>query len=241
MKSLFSSVRVFFIKHLPYAFYMVPARMLITNHKPKESRGIVPTRILNGPFMGSMNMPGISLSLLNLTNVAEECPFVDTSKLAEFLDAPHNSVAWPATSQVYPLPEKLANRKREDKFVDVEEEKKEEVTGGPQLFGTCLLYWDVLMARLILLGLGNEELIRKAMKQAAEDVLASEPKLTKWDTVSSYLFQNLFVISLNTFLVGRLSVTVTVEKHVPLVPKRPLKLSNKALALTANLSTFSES
>ncbi|KAE8541547.1 dihydroxyacetone kinase [Cryptococcus gattii VGV] len=129
-----------------------------------ESRGIVPTRILNGPFMGSMNMPGISLSLLNLTNVAEECSFVDTSKLIGFLDAPHNSVAWPATSQIYPLPEKLANRKREDKFVDVEEEKKEEVTGGPQLFG-------------------DKELIRKAMKQAAEDVLASEPKLTKWDTI----------------------------------------------------------
>lgn len=104
-----------------------------------ESRGIIPTRILNGPFMGSMNMPGISLSLLNLTNVAEECSFVDTSKLIGFLDAPHNSVAWPATSQIYPLPEKLANRKREDKFVDAEEEKKEEITGGPQLFGKCLV------------------------------------------------------------------------------------------------------
>lgn len=122
-----------------------PYGVLIGNDKTTESRGIVPTRILNGPFMGSMNMPGISLSLLNLTNVAEECSFVDTSKLIGFLDAPHNSVAWPATSQIYPLPEKLANRKREDKFVDVEEEKKEEVTGGPQLFGTCsVFYADVL-------------------------------------------------------------------------------------------------
>lgn len=40
------------------------------------------------------------------------------------------------------------------------------------------------MARLILLGLGDKQFILKAMKQAAEDVLASEPKLTKWDTVS---------------------------------------------------------
>lgn len=96
--------------------------------------------------MGSMNMPGISLSLLNLTNVAEECSFVDTSKLIGFLDAPHNSVAWPATSQIYPLPEKLANRKREDKFVDVEEEKKEEVTGGPQLFGTCSVFYGNVLA-----------------------------------------------------------------------------------------------
>lgn len=97
------------------------------------------------------------------------------------------------------------------------------------------------MARLILLGLGDKQFILKAMKQAAEDVLASEPKLTKWDTVSLYLFHYLLVIKPNTFLAGRLSVTVTVEKHVPLVPKRPLKLLNKALALTANWSTFSES
>lgn len=41
--------------------------------------------------------------------------------------------------------------------------------------------------RLIPLGVGDKELIRKAMKQAAEDVLASEPKLTKWDTVCPYL------------------------------------------------------
>lgn len=96
-------------------------------------------------------------------------------------------------------------------------------------------------ARLISLGVGDKELIRKAMKQAAEDVLASEPKLTKWDTVCPYLSQRLLVTSLNTFLVGRLSVMVTVEKHVPLVPRRPLKLSKKALAPTANWSTFSES
>lgn len=95
--------------------------------------------------------------------------------------------------------------------------------------------------RLIPLGVGDKELIRKAMKQAAEDVLASEPKLTKWDTVCLYLSQSLLVTSLNTFLVGRLSVMVTVEKHVPLVPRRPLKLSKKALAPTANWSTFSES
>ncbi|ODN82872.1 dihydroxyacetone kinase [Cryptococcus amylolentus CBS 6039] len=129
-----------------------------------ETRNIIPVRILNGPFMGSMNMPGISLSLLNLSNVAAENNFVSVPKLLEFLDAPHNSVAWPATSQIYPLPEHLKNRKREDKFIDVEEEKKEENIGGPELFG-------------------NKEFIQKAMKFAGDDVLALEPKLTKWDTI----------------------------------------------------------
>ncbi|WWD07286.1 dihydroxyacetone kinase [Kwoniella europaea PYCC6329] len=129
-----------------------------------ESRNIIPIRILQGPFMGSMNMPGISLSLLNLTNVAAENSFVSTSRLLELLDAPHNSPAWPATSQRYPLPEGLRNRKREDAFTEVEEEKEEVYTGG---------------AKLIV----DPKPIQQAMKTAAENILALEPQLTKWDTI----------------------------------------------------------
>ncbi|KAK6906553.1 dihydroxyacetone kinase [Kwoniella mangroviensis CBS 8507] len=129
-----------------------------------ESRNIIPVRILQGPFMGSMNMPGISLSLLNLTNVAAENSFVSTSRLLELLDAPHNSPAWPATSQRYPLPEGLRNRKREDAFTEVEEEKEEVYTGG---------------AKLVV----DPKPIQQAMKTAAENVLALEPQLTKWDTI----------------------------------------------------------
>ncbi|WVR08631.1 dihydroxyacetone kinase [Kwoniella sp. DSM 27419] len=129
-----------------------------------EDRNIVPVRILNGPFMGSMNMPGISLSLLNLTNVSADCGFVSTERLIELLDAPHNSVAWPATSQIYPLPDKLKNRKRADQFTEVEEEREEIETGGASLAG-------------------DKDLIQKAMKIAADDVLALEPQLTRWDTI----------------------------------------------------------
>ncbi|WVQ95651.1 dihydroxyacetone kinase [Kwoniella sp. CBS 9459] len=129
-----------------------------------ESRDIIPVRILNGPFMGSMNMPGISLSLLNLNNVAADCPFVNTDRLLELLDAPHNSVAWPATSQIYPLPEGLRGRKREEQFTEVEEEREEIETGGAQL-------------------LADGDKIRNAMKIAADDVLALEPQLTRWDTI----------------------------------------------------------
>jgi hypothetical protein len=32
----------------------------------------------------------------------------------------------------------------------------------------------------------SPELIQKSMKQAAEDVIALEPKLTEWDTVSPF-------------------------------------------------------
>ena len=105
---------------------------LIRLMKTFRVRGIVPVRIVQGCFMTSMNMPGISLSLLNLTNVAAECSFTSTTKLLELLDAPHNSPAWPANQGVYPLPEKLKNRKRQDRFVEVEKEE-EIVSTGPRL------------------------------------------------------------------------------------------------------------
>jgi dihydroxyacetone kinase len=100
-----------------------------------EARGIVPKRIFNGPFMGSMNMPGISLSLLNLTNIAEECSFTSTAHLLELIDAPHNTPAWPATQNIYPVPPHLAQRKRADMFTEVEQEVKVVHADGPKMIG----------------------------------------------------------------------------------------------------------
>jgi dihydroxyacetone kinase len=85
--------------------------------------------------MGSMNMPGVSLSLLNLTNIAEECSFTSTSHLLELIDAPHNTPGWPATQNMYPVPPNLASRKRADQFIEVEKEEKVVHTGGPKLIG----------------------------------------------------------------------------------------------------------
>ena len=83
--------------------------------------------------MGSMNMPGISLTLLNLSNVSEECN-IPASKLLEMLDAPHNSPAWPQTSGIYPLPQEL-KRSRKDAWVDIEKEEKVVKKGGKQILG----------------------------------------------------------------------------------------------------------
>lgn len=71
--------------------------------------------------MGSMNMPGVSLTLLNLTNVSAETN-LPVSRLLELIDAPHNSPAWP--SQPTPVSTKLAGRKRQDAWVDVAKEEK---------------------------------------------------------------------------------------------------------------------
>lgn len=82
--------------------------------------------------MTSLNMPGISLSLLNLTNISSECSIVSVGRLLDFLDAPHNSPGWPAIP-IRPVPGKLDQRKREDKFTEVEKEEKQVPLEGPKL------------------------------------------------------------------------------------------------------------
>ncbi|KAL7422835.1 hypothetical protein Q5752_002131 [Cryptotrichosporon argae] len=129
-----------------------------------ERRGIVPVRIFNGPFMGSLNMPGLSVSLLNLTNVAS-LTAVSTARLVELIDAPHTSFAWPATQGVYPLPPPVAGRTRADAYAEEAEAK----AAAPPYAGPKL---NVAPHSL-----------REAMRAAAHDVLALEPDLTRWDTI----------------------------------------------------------
>lgn len=130
--------------------------------------------------MGSMNMPGVSLSLLNLTNIAEECSFTSTSHLLELIDAPHNTPGWPATQNMYPVPANLASRKRADQFIEVEKEEKVVHTGGPKLIGTSAQAVEMLVLTLVV----DAQAFREAMKVASDDTIALEPDLTRWDTVS---------------------------------------------------------
>ena len=84
-----------------------------------------------------MNMPGISLSLLNLTNVADECSKITTVEhLIELIDAPHSSVSWPATQNVYPVPKAVANRTRQEQYAEEPQEEKKVEEGGPKVPGT---------------------------------------------------------------------------------------------------------
>lgn len=127
-----------------------------------ETEGIFPARVFCGPFTTSLNAPGFSLSLLNLTSVSQATSSsIDT--LLELVDAPHSSAAWQTST--YPAPGNLASRKRTEKFVDVPAEAKAKEEAGPTL--------PV-----------DPEYLQKILKAGAEAVLASEPDLTKWDTVS---------------------------------------------------------
>ncbi|ORY31220.1 Dak1 domain-domain-containing protein [Naematelia encephala] len=135
-----------------------------------EIKSIIPVRIYQGTFMGSMNMPGLSISLLNLTNVSVDCPEFQVDTLLDLLDAPHTSFAWPATQNIYPLPDALRTRTRADLFTEVKQEEKEttqnipDEPSGPKLQA-------------------SPKHIQEAMTAAAEDIIALEPKLTEWDTI----------------------------------------------------------
>ena len=103
----------------------------------ERSAKIVPVRIYNGSFMTTLNAIGFSLSLLNVTQIAQEvCITVD--KVLDFLDAPHASANWPSRS-AYPVPENLAKRTREEKFIEVPKaEKLHENVAKGQLFGASI-------------------------------------------------------------------------------------------------------
>ena len=93
-----------------------------------------PSRVFVGAFMGSLNQPGFSLTLLNLTHVAKSASSVD--QVISLIDAPHASASWPTNSIIGSTPEALRNRTREERSIDVPEEIAEVVVGGPKLYGT---------------------------------------------------------------------------------------------------------
>lgn len=131
--------------------------------KQLAERGVHPERVLSGVFMGSMNMPGMSLSILNASNVAREAGLA-VDRLLQLLDAPHAAPAWPATSTVYPLPAKLQKRPLADRLTEVAPEARAAAPSGPTLDG-------------------NAELVQRILRKAAQDVVALEPRLTHWDTL----------------------------------------------------------
>lgn len=55
---------------------------------------IKPVRIIEGSFVTAMNMPGMSITLLNVTQVAKRAGHT-TKRVLELLDAPHGALAYP--------------------------------------------------------------------------------------------------------------------------------------------------
>lgn len=115
---------------------------------------ISPCKILSGGFETSLNAPGFSISLCNLTAAAKQC---GTDVLIELLDAPTTAVSWPNTAR--PSPDAKKGRLADRENVSA---KNVAARGEIQADAATL-----------------ERMIRAACKRA----IAAEPRLTEWDTV----------------------------------------------------------
>ncbi|KIY72772.1 Dak1-domain-containing protein, partial [Cylindrobasidium torrendii FP15055 ss-10] len=120
-----------------------------------------------GDFMTSLNAPGFSLTLLNIshTNRVHKASKGEAEIIA-LLDAPHATSSWPSSTQ-YPAPESLRSRSREEKELLVKDDVR--VTGSS---GAERDHAHV-----------NPEILRRSIRAGAQAVYDSEPDLTKWDTI----------------------------------------------------------
>ncbi|KAK7036706.1 hypothetical protein VNI00_011371 [Paramarasmius palmivorus] len=128
-----------------------------------------------GSFMTSLNAPGFSISLWNLTHnsrllLSPESPShpdlkTDIPFLLSLVDAPHGAAGWPGGTLANPDADQ---RPREDRFEKFELEaalKETQKEGGE---------------RKILV---NPATLRDIIRAGALEVLGAEPDLTKWDTI----------------------------------------------------------
>ncbi|KAL5520362.1 hypothetical protein ACEPAG_9586 [Sanghuangporus baumii] len=81
-----------------------------------ESKKIYPSRVLLSSYMTSLNAPGFSLSVLNLTSISRmvdtesTTEAIGTSELLSFIDAPTEATAWTGVHSHWPT--QVMNRDR---------------------------------------------------------------------------------------------------------------------------------
>lgn len=118
---------------------------------------IKPSRALVGTFETSLNAPGFSVSLINLSNVSKECS-LSTDELLKLYDRPTSSVSWPNLVR----PGADATRTvSADGTSNVAEE-------GPSRANSIVV---------------DGKLLEGAIRKSCEKAILAEPKLTEWDMV----------------------------------------------------------
>ncbi|KAK8124060.1 hypothetical protein PG999_003978, partial [Apiospora kogelbergensis] len=122
-----------------------------------QTWNIKPVRVLSGSFETSLNGPGFSISLCNLTNAAKEVS-APVEELLDLLDMKTEAVHWPNVSspQAY-----------QDQTTEPVSEAKEGVQEGT--------YENDIK--------GTPELLDTVIRSACLAAIAAEPNLTKWDMI----------------------------------------------------------
>ncbi|KAK7737099.1 hypothetical protein SLS63_002890 [Diaporthe eres] len=118
---------------------------------------IKPVRILTGTFETSLNAPGFSISLCNLSAASRES---DTSvdELLELLDAPTTAVGWPNLTAPNPHQNGVKQNQLSQTKAKIKSNDGADITLDPKLLDTVI-------------------------RSACEAAIAAEPNLTKWDTI----------------------------------------------------------
>ncbi|KAF3312696.1 hypothetical protein TWF173_006918 [Orbilia oligospora] len=123
-----------------------------------NSWSIFPVRTFSGTFETSLNGPGFSISLLNISGTAREHK-TSAEEILRLLDLPTDAPAWPRVNYKFAGTAKTATNGVMS-GADKNGLSKDHITGDRQL-DSSLLYHSI--------------------KLACERAIASEPELTKWD------------------------------------------------------------
>ncbi|KAM0364153.1 hypothetical protein ACHAPK_010946 [Fusarium culmorum] len=118
---------------------------------------IRPVRCLSGSFETSLNAPGFSISLCNISAAAKQCRST-TSALLELFDRPTTAVSWPnlvrPSSKQTPTVQHQTNGHINGKVTAASVEKYDSV---------------------------DPSVLEASIRRACEKAIAAEPKLTEWD------------------------------------------------------------
>lgn len=121
-----------------------------------------PRRIYSGAFVTTLNAPGVSITLLNVTQAAAQASKLRSTTVAdilEWLDAPHSSLSW------------LSAVKYDQHTVNSTDDLLDDaVNDALESHPTGDLH-------------AQPETLRRALCGAAQHLHDAEPQLTKWDTL----------------------------------------------------------
>ncbi|RYC94618.1 Dihydroxyacetone kinase [Fusarium oxysporum f. sp. narcissi] len=118
---------------------------------------IQPVRCLSGSFETSLNAPGFSISLCNLSASASLCK-TTTATLIELFDRPTTAVSWPNLARPS---QKLESRS---------EGKQNGHANGNESAAATKQYDSV-----------DPSLLERCIRSACKKAILAEPKLTEWD------------------------------------------------------------
>ncbi|KAJ6257427.1 Dihydroxyacetone kinase [Drechslerella dactyloides] len=123
----------------------------------KMTWSISPTRTFCGTFETSLNGPGFSISLLNISGAGREGK-TTAAVITRLLDAPTDAPAWPRVSHATP---RIALPSNNTNGIYTNGTSKDVTLPGDRQLDPTLMY--------------------DAVKRACERAIASEPDLTTWD------------------------------------------------------------